>query len=82
MEYDLKMMASNPYFAQLGIEYIGQQERLDKFPLDAFNDLKTGSTFLRRPEESIFDMVERIRQAMTAWERLKTLNRIRKGERI
>ena len=61
MEYDLKMMASNPYFAQLGIEYIGQQEGLNSFPLDMFNDLATGSSHLRHPMESVFDMVDRIR---------------------
>ena len=61
MEYDLKMMASNPYFAQLGIEYIGQQERLNSFPLDMFNDLATKSTFIRGPFESVYDMVSRIR---------------------
>ena len=49
------------FYADLGIEYIGQQVRFDKFPLDMFNDLKSGATFLRRPEESIFDMVDRIR---------------------
>jgi len=49
------------YFKYLGIEYIGQQERQNDFSLDMFNDLATGSTFLRRPMENIEDMVRRIR---------------------
>jgi hypothetical protein len=49
------------FYADLGIEYIGLQERLEKFPLEMFNDLKTGSTHVRQPMESIFDMVDRIR---------------------
>ena len=50
------------FYADLGIVYIGQHERLNGFPLDCFEDLATGSTHLRRPEESIFDMVDRIRK--------------------
>jgi hypothetical protein len=53
---------TDAFYRELGIEYIGQQERLGKYPLDMFNDLATGSTFLRRPEESIEDMVARIRE--------------------
>jgi len=49
------------YFAYLGIEYIGQQERSNDFSLDMFNDLATGITFLRRPMENVGDMIRRIR---------------------
>lgn len=50
------------FYAALGIEYLGLQERPDKFPLEMFNDLVTGNTHVREPEESIFDMVDRIRK--------------------
>lgn len=50
------------YYAEMGLKFIGRQERLNNFPLDVFTDLVTGSTFLRGPEESVFDMVTRIRR--------------------
>ena len=53
---------TDAFYRELGIEFIGQQERAGKYPLDMFNDLETGSTFIRRPEESIEDMVKRIRE--------------------
>ena len=49
------------FYREMGVEYIGRQERWNNFPLDMFNDLVTGSTYLRGPEESIEDMVARIR---------------------
>lgn len=52
----------NDYLKEYKIEYIGKQERWNDFPLDMYNDLVTGSTFIRRPEESILDMVARIRR--------------------
>ena len=50
------------YLSELGIKYIGQQERLNDFSLDTFNDLVTGSTHLRGQFESVEDMVRRIRR--------------------
>ena len=49
------------YLEYLGIRHIGQQERLNSYPLDAFNDVATGMIFLRKPFESVGDMVRRIR---------------------
>jgi hypothetical protein len=45
----------------LGVEYIGQQERLNDYSLDMFTDLKTGSSFIRLPTESIAAARDRIR---------------------
>lgn len=44
------------------VEYLGQQERLGNFSLDMFNDLKTKSTFLRVPGETIMQARDRIRK--------------------
>ena len=75
LDADMKAMGVNPrgldfdkndpYLEYLGLGYIGRQERLNNFPLDAFNDLVTGSTHLRKPMESIFDMLRRIKKAHT-----------------
>ena len=50
------------YLSDLGIKYIGQQERFNNFPLDAFIDLATGSVLLRGLFESVEDMVRRVRK--------------------
>ena len=47
---------------KLNIEYIGQQERIGKFPLDTFNDLETKSTFLRCEGETVIDARDRSRE--------------------
>lgn len=61
-----KFIPFNPYqgcdFAELGVEYVGQQERLGKFSLDMFNDPETGSTFLRIPGETVLEARDRIRK--------------------
>ena len=52
-----------PYYKLLGVKYIGQQERTrGEYSLDTFNDLVTGSTFLRRPFESLEMAIERVRE--------------------
>jgi hypothetical protein len=45
----------------LEVEYMGQQERPGDHSLDLFTDLKTGSSFLRMPMESIEEARDRIR---------------------
>jgi len=49
-------------FSSLGVEYIGEQERAGKHPLDMFNDLETKSTFLRMENETIEEARDRIRK--------------------
>jgi len=56
---------TNAYFADLGIEFIGKQNRPGDFPLDVFNDLVTKSTVIRGPMESVLDMAKRIRKGHT-----------------
>lgn len=54
---------NDKYLANLKIQYIGQQERTrDKFSLDMFTDLVTGSSFLRLPLEGLEQAVERVRR--------------------
>ena len=48
--------------ATLGIEYIGQQERLTGIPLDMFNDLETKSSFLRTERETVLEARDRMRK--------------------
>jgi len=48
--------------SEMGVEYIGQQERIGKFSLDMFNDLETKSTFLRTEWETILEARDRIRK--------------------
>ena len=48
--------------ATLGIEYVGQQERLTGMPLDMFNDLETKSSFLRTERETVLEARDRIKQ--------------------
>ena len=43
------------------VVYVGQQERIGNFSLDMFTDLKTKSTFLRIPGESVIEARDRIR---------------------
>ena len=53
---------SNSELEWMGVEYIGEVDRLYDFPLEMFNDLETGSTFIRREEESIVEARDRIRR--------------------
>jgi len=58
---------NDPFLAWLNVEYVGQQERIGKFPLDMFSDLETKSTFLRMEGEtnghrSTESNTERVRQ--------------------
>jgi len=47
----------------MGVEYLGIQERGDKLPpLEMFNDMESGSTFIRIPGESIIEARDRIRK--------------------
>lgn len=46
----------------MGIEFIGMQERMGKPPLEMFNDLKTKSTFLRCPGETVLEARDRSRK--------------------
>lgn len=46
----------------MGIVYIGEQEKGDEMPLDMFNDLKTKSTFIRLPSETVIEARDRIRK--------------------
>ena len=48
--------------ATLGIEYIGQQERLTDMPLDMFTDLETKSSFLRAEGETVLAARDRSRK--------------------
>jgi len=52
---------TNDFFTELGVVYIGQQKRWGDYSLDMYNDIHTGSTYLRLPGESVVDMVDRIR---------------------
>lgn len=49
-------------FTELDVEYIGQQERQGRFSLDMFNDLETGSSFIRIPGETILEARDRVRK--------------------
>ena len=53
---------SNSELEWLDVEYIGEVDRLHDFPLEMFNDLETGSTFIRREGESIIEARDRIRR--------------------
>lgn len=53
---------SNSELEWMGVEYIGKVDRLYDFPLEMFNDLETGSTFIRREGESIVEARDRIRR--------------------
>ena len=54
-------MIKDPYFASMGVRYEGQQERVGDYSLDLFTDRWTGSSFLRRPFESLEQARDRIR---------------------
>jgi len=62
---DLETYQTDAYFADLGIKYVGKQDRPGDFPLDVFNDLETGSTFIRGEMESVLDLSKRIRKGHT-----------------
>lgn len=53
---------SNSELEWMGVEYIGKVDRLSDFPLEMFNDMETGSTFIRREGESIVEARDRIRR--------------------
>ena len=63
---DLETYQTDAYFADLGVKYVGKQDRPGDFPLDMFNDLVTKSTFVRGPMESVLDLAKRIRKGHTA----------------
>lgn len=55
-------VASEPDLPYPGVEYVGQQKRGGgAFSLDLFTDLKTGTSFLRLPLESLKEALERAR---------------------
>ena len=53
---------SNSELEWMGVEYIGKVDRLSDFPLEMFNDMETGSTFIRREWESVVEARDRIRR--------------------
>jgi hypothetical protein len=65
---NIKKGYSNSELEWLEVEYIGEVDRLSDFPLEMFNDLETGSTFIRREGESIVEARDRIRNGFKKYQ--------------